>query len=70
MCCPWAVTNPALLLPPCKLTNTTQHTTNHTQQQVGLLIGKPSVGSRDIVLAVVPHPDGEEVRLCVVLRCG
>lgn len=30
--------------------------------QVGLLIGKPSVGSRDIVLAVVPHPDAEEVR--------
>jgi hypothetical protein len=36
--------------------------------QVGLLIGKPSVGSRDIVLAVVPHPDGEEV--CITAAAG
>lgn len=32
-----------------------------SKPQVGLLIGKPSVGSRDIVLAVVPNPDGDEV---------
>lgn len=36
--------------------------------QVGLLIGKPSVGSRDIVLAVVLHPDGEEV--CITAAAG
>lgn len=34
---------------------------NRVAAEVGLLIGKPSVGSRDIVLAVVPHPDCDEV---------
>jgi hypothetical protein len=40
--------------------------------QVGLIVGKPSVGSRGLALAVVPttSQDGEQVQACIMQQHG
>lgn len=42
----------------------------HCRMQVGLLIGKPSVGSRDLVLVAVPTPSVDGKQVCGHMASG